>query len=712
MDKKSKTLDRAQKYIEKGYLDKAIDEYRKVLDMSPGDVSTRLRVGDLFVKTGKQEDAINEYHETARTLTKKGFYLKAIAVYKQISKLDPPNIDIRYRLAELYARQNLIADAISEYDLLARHFESKGRREDTLNIIKKMHEIDPENVGIRLRLAEIYEQSGFQEDAVTEYGNAAALLVENGKHDKAEKLFQTLYDKGVKQPMVLEGLREISKEKGDNEQFLHFSRELIALYDDLGDEEKKRDACERLLEVSPDDRETLGLIEGMTGGEEAPSEMAGVEEERDEEKPVKEGKGEEPHVSLPESEVGVEGVVGEAGAEEEVEGAPQGTGELREEREEEGGEDEEPLIPWSEMIEVEEEPEPTEEQLTEEDEVGEEAVETDLEEVEELEEVEGIEIEEEAGEERVDESAEGEPVEEIAELAPADLEELPELEEEASVETEPIEEAPVEAEPLEEVVEDVEEHHEAVEEVVGGEEEEEEPVTETVEAEEEPGELESAIDEAMEEVKMSDEAIEGIVGSEEGPEPVVETAAEAVEEESGALEGVEETEAVEEVEEGAEGVSEGAAEGGETPVETGYVDLTSELGLGGVEGREEVRDEFKNGIERQLNREDTETHYNMGIAYMEMEMYDEAVKEFLVARRDPEREFDCQIRLGLSYMATGNPQEAIPVIPAVLLLRGGRRVRGRGSCMNSRSPTKVPVRVRRRWSTFRRSMGWTAVSGM
>ena len=273
MDAKSKILDKAQKYIQKGYLDRAIDEYRKVLNAKPGDVSTRLRVGDLFVKIGKKEDAIKEYHEVARTLTKNGFYLKAIAVYKQILKLDPPNIDIRYRLAELYTRQNLIANAIGEYDILARHFESKGKREDTLNIIKKMLEIDSENVGIRLRLAEIYEQSGFHEDAVSEYGNAAERLIENGKYDTAEKLLHSLYDKGEKQPKVLEGFRAVAKEKGENEQFLSYSRELISLYDELGEEDKKREMCEELLELFPDDSEILAAMEGP-GGEERRTERA------------------------------------------------------------------------------------------------------------------------------------------------------------------------------------------------------------------------------------------------------------------------------------------------------------------------------------------------------------------------------------------------------------------------------------------------------
>jgi len=60
---------------------------------------------------------------------------------------------------------------------------------------------------------------------------------------------------------------------------------------------------------------------------------------------------------------------------------------------------------------------------------------------------------------------------------------------------------------------------------------------------------------------------------------------------------------------------------------------------------------IKQGVEKQLSREDTETHYNLGIAYMEMELYDDAMREFKIAMKDPVFEFDCYNRLGLSFMA-------------------------------------------------------------
>ena len=98
MDEKSKIIDKAQKLIQKGYIDKAIVEYKRLTEKDPKDPTIRLRIGDLYVKIGKKDEAIKEYGEVAKIHTQRGFYLKAIAVYKQILKLDENLIEIHFKL--------------------------------------------------------------------------------------------------------------------------------------------------------------------------------------------------------------------------------------------------------------------------------------------------------------------------------------------------------------------------------------------------------------------------------------------------------------------------------------------------------------------------------------------------------------------------------------------------------------------------------------
>jgi hypothetical protein len=74
---------------------------------------------------------------------------------------------------------------------------------------------------------------------------------------------------------------------------------------------------------------------------------------------------------------------------------------------------------------------------------------------------------------------------------------------------------------------------------------------------------------------------------------------------------------------------------------------------------EEIFKEFKRGVEQQLDAEDYDTHYNLGIAYKEMGLIDEAIGEFQLAAKDPKRTIECCSMLGLCFLEKGMPQLAI-----------------------------------------------------
>ena len=80
---------------------------------------------------------------------------------------------------------------------------------------------------------------------------------------------------------------------------------------------------------------------------------------------------------------------------------------------------------------------------------------------------------------------------------------------------------------------------------------------------------------------------------------------------------------------------------------------------GGEVSLEEIFREFKKGVEQQLSPEDYETHYNLGIAYKEMGLQDEAIGEFQYASKDPARFLPCCILLGSCFTDKGMPELAI-----------------------------------------------------
>jgi tetratricopeptide (TPR) repeat protein len=64
------------------------------------------------------------------------------------------------------------------------------------------------------------------------------------------------------------------------------------------------------------------------------------------------------------------------------------------------------------------------------------------------------------------------------------------------------------------------------------------------------------------------------------------------------------------------------------------------------------------GIETRIDVEDTESHYNLGIAYKEMGLLDEAVAEFDQAVHNPARRLGCLMLKGICLIEKGSFDEA------------------------------------------------------
>ena len=77
---------------------------------------------------------------------------------------------------------------------------------------------------------------------------------------------------------------------------------------------------------------------------------------------------------------------------------------------------------------------------------------------------------------------------------------------------------------------------------------------------------------------------------------------------------------------------------------------------------EEVFAEFKKGLAKVVKPEDVDTHYDLGIAYREMGLIDDALNEFAVAREGclgKKRELDCLTMTGMLQVEKGDARAAV-----------------------------------------------------
>ncbi len=112
---KEKTLDLAQKYVLKGQLKKAIQEYLKLIEADPKDKRLHLKLGDLYYKNGEREKAIKEYLKLADLYAEEELNFRAISIYKKVLSIDSKRIEALHKIAKLYIKEGLSGDAKNYY---------------------------------------------------------------------------------------------------------------------------------------------------------------------------------------------------------------------------------------------------------------------------------------------------------------------------------------------------------------------------------------------------------------------------------------------------------------------------------------------------------------------------------------------------------------------------------------------------------------------
>jgi tetratricopeptide (TPR) repeat protein len=85
---------------------------------------------------------------------------------------------------------------------------------------------------------------------------------------------------------------------------------------------------------------------------------------------------------------------------------------------------------------------------------------------------------------------------------------------------------------------------------------------------------------------------------------------------------------------------------------------------------EEIIDEFKAGVSNTISGEDHESHYDLGMAYMEMGLHDEAIEEFQIASKGGPMELKCLEMIALCYLEKNEPAAAARELDRALQLPG------------------------------------------
>lgn len=104
-DRARRIKDKAAGYFAKGKFDKALLAWQEVVKRDPADLTSRLRLGDVYRRLEESQKAIACYREVAGFYARDGLLLKAIAACRLILEVDPSHTETQELLAELYSQK-------------------------------------------------------------------------------------------------------------------------------------------------------------------------------------------------------------------------------------------------------------------------------------------------------------------------------------------------------------------------------------------------------------------------------------------------------------------------------------------------------------------------------------------------------------------------------------------------------------------------------
>jgi tetratricopeptide (TPR) repeat protein len=284
---KNKIIEAATKYVQKGQYDKAIKEYTKLLEVDPKDARIQQKLGELYQKKNENNLAADCFLKVAESYSADGFFLKAVAVYKQVLKLNPALVDVNLRLAELHQQLGLMSDAMAQYQLVVNHYDKIGNTRASLDTLRKMVDLDPDNIASRIKLAELYARESMNPEAIAEFQHAAEYLKRNNRVDDyikvAERLvfldpgnieltrelasiylakqdtkralakLQLCFKADPKDVETLSMLAQAFKDLGQVSKTVSVYKELARIYDEQDKVDEEREVWKKISQLAPDD---------------------------------------------------------------------------------------------------------------------------------------------------------------------------------------------------------------------------------------------------------------------------------------------------------------------------------------------------------------------------------------------------------------------------------------------------------------------------
>lgn len=223
----------AEAYGVRGEAAQAISLLRRIVQISPMDLSARSKLIDQLAARGLVDDAIGEYldladiyyrlaeldmarktYTTALRLAQQAGanrewsvkllqrmadidmqhldWRQALRVFEQLRSLEPDDTSVRKSLIELNLRLSQQPQAIAELENYVTHLEGNGHRSDIISFLEDLAEENPKSVLLQRSLAEEYRMAKRIPEAVAQLNTIGENMLNTGDREGAAQVIEAI----------------------------------------------------------------------------------------------------------------------------------------------------------------------------------------------------------------------------------------------------------------------------------------------------------------------------------------------------------------------------------------------------------------------------------------------------------------------------------------------------------------------------------------
>jgi tetratricopeptide (TPR) repeat protein len=268
----------ADHYARNDDLESAIRAQQRLSEIDPDDFTTRLKVADLLLESGETERAMEAYAALGETFIKRDQLDEAERLFRRLLDQELPNGDVMAPICDrlldagrVTAAQELLTaglgvspDSTPLRTLQVRTFIALGESEKAEELAGEILLVDPDNPEVRGLMGKILMTDGDEVEATEMMIPAAEALLERADYSRAQKMLRQLVEIAPMDERILRLAIRAFRPSGDEETLTRLTASLADVCFSKGQTDQAKRFYLELVATDPKNelyRERLALLD-------------------------------------------------------------------------------------------------------------------------------------------------------------------------------------------------------------------------------------------------------------------------------------------------------------------------------------------------------------------------------------------------------------------------------------------------------------------